>query len=188
MAESVLAHAPQRFALVGHSLGGIVALEIVRLAPQRVSRLVLLNCSGRGRVGRAAADLVRAGRPHPGGPFRGGGRRAGSDQPGAGRGPRRARRRLACVAPTRSVQKAFCASWPPRAPGRTVCRQLGAIIGADSGDQRRGRSDLAPAALQAELAEGFPVLSDVTLPGAGHMLPMDSATELARVLGSFLAD
>ena len=47
MAESVLAVAPPHFALVGHSLGGIVALEIVRRAPERVSRLAPLNSSGR---------------------------------------------------------------------------------------------------------------------------------------------
>lgn len=48
MAESVLAAAPARFALVGHSLGGVVSLEILRRAPERVTALVLLHCSGRG--------------------------------------------------------------------------------------------------------------------------------------------
>ena len=48
MAESVLAVAPERFALVGHSLGAIVALEVARQAPQRISRLALVNASGRG--------------------------------------------------------------------------------------------------------------------------------------------
>ena len=38
-AESVLAAAPERFALAGHSLGGIVALEVWRRAPHRVTRL-----------------------------------------------------------------------------------------------------------------------------------------------------
>lgn len=43
MAEHVLSVAPERFAMAGHSMGGRVALEAVRLAPQRVSRLALLN-------------------------------------------------------------------------------------------------------------------------------------------------
>jgi len=47
MAEGVLAAAPERFALAGHSLGAIVALEVVRQAPERVSRLALLNASAR---------------------------------------------------------------------------------------------------------------------------------------------
>jgi pimeloyl-ACP methyl ester carboxylesterase len=42
MARSVLADAPARFALAGHSMGGIVALEIVRQAPERVARLALI--------------------------------------------------------------------------------------------------------------------------------------------------
>lgn len=43
MAEHVLKIAPARFALAGHSMGGRVALEAVRSAPQRVSGLALLN-------------------------------------------------------------------------------------------------------------------------------------------------
>jgi len=43
MADKVLADAPGRFALAGHSMGGRVALEVVRRAPQRVERLALLD-------------------------------------------------------------------------------------------------------------------------------------------------
>ncbi|MDD2925405.1 alpha/beta fold hydrolase [Rhodoferax sp.] len=44
MARQVLEQAPsERFALAGHSMGGRVALEVVRLAPQRVTRLALLD-------------------------------------------------------------------------------------------------------------------------------------------------
>jgi pimeloyl-ACP methyl ester carboxylesterase len=43
MAEAVLAQAPERFSIAGHSMGGRVALEIYRLAPRRVERIALLN-------------------------------------------------------------------------------------------------------------------------------------------------
>ncbi|HOZ62909.1 MAG TPA: alpha/beta hydrolase, partial [Burkholderiaceae bacterium] len=44
MAEHVLATAPtQRFALAGHSMGGRVAFEVMRLAPERAERLALLD-------------------------------------------------------------------------------------------------------------------------------------------------
>jgi pimeloyl-ACP methyl ester carboxylesterase len=43
MAERVLAAAPPRFALAGHSMGGRVALEVWRQAPERVTGLALLN-------------------------------------------------------------------------------------------------------------------------------------------------
>lgn len=46
MAEKVLAEAPtERFAVAGHSMGGRVAFEIWRRAPQRVERLALLDTS-----------------------------------------------------------------------------------------------------------------------------------------------
>jgi pimeloyl-ACP methyl ester carboxylesterase len=43
MAQKVLDSAPPRFAVAGHSMGGRVALELMRLAPQRVERLALLS-------------------------------------------------------------------------------------------------------------------------------------------------
>jgi pimeloyl-ACP methyl ester carboxylesterase len=48
MAEAVLAQAPAgRFALAGLSMGGYVALEVMRHAPERVRRLALLDTSAR---------------------------------------------------------------------------------------------------------------------------------------------
>src|ERR1700689_4979713 len=43
MAQHVLDIAPERFAVAGHSMGGRVALEIMRAAPRRVTGLALLN-------------------------------------------------------------------------------------------------------------------------------------------------
>lgn len=43
VAHAVLAAAPERFALCGLSMGGYVALEIMRQAPARVQRLALLD-------------------------------------------------------------------------------------------------------------------------------------------------
>lgn len=43
MARRVLAEAPARFALAGLSMGGYVALEIMRQAPERVMRLALVD-------------------------------------------------------------------------------------------------------------------------------------------------
>ena len=47
MAARILADAPPRFALAGHSMGGYLALEVVRQAPERVERLALLSTSAR---------------------------------------------------------------------------------------------------------------------------------------------
>lgn len=43
MAHSVLEQAPEQFALAGFSMGGIVAAEIARHAPNRVTKLALLD-------------------------------------------------------------------------------------------------------------------------------------------------
>jgi pimeloyl-ACP methyl ester carboxylesterase len=43
MAQMVLDQAPARFALAGHSMGGIVAMEVLRRAPERVSRIALIS-------------------------------------------------------------------------------------------------------------------------------------------------
>lgn len=46
-ARDLLKNAPDTFILIGFSLGGFVAREIVRLAPERISGLVLMNSSAR---------------------------------------------------------------------------------------------------------------------------------------------
>lgn len=43
IATQILAHAPPRFALAGLSMGGYLAFEILRQAPQRVDRLALID-------------------------------------------------------------------------------------------------------------------------------------------------
>lgn len=66
MARAVLDAVPGRFALAGHSMGGRVALEVVRQAPERVERLALLDTGVHPRkpgeeAGRQAlVDLARA--------------------------------------------------------------------------------------------------------------------------------
>ena len=47
MAQRALAEAPPRFALGGLSMGGYVALAMQRMAPERVTRLALLDTSAR---------------------------------------------------------------------------------------------------------------------------------------------
>jgi pimeloyl-ACP methyl ester carboxylesterase len=47
LAADALAHAPDRFAIAGLSMGGYCALEIVRQAPERVLGLALVDTSAR---------------------------------------------------------------------------------------------------------------------------------------------
>lgn len=59
MADSVLAAMPERFALAGLSMGGYVALEVIARAPERVTRLALLDT--RHRTDDAATTARRRG-------------------------------------------------------------------------------------------------------------------------------
>ena len=69
IARRILAEAPPRFALAGHSMGGYIAFEIMRQAPERVAKLALLNTQAqpdtpeaterrRGQMARAKAGRL----------------------------------------------------------------------------------------------------------------------------------
>ncbi len=55
MARAVLSAAPPRFALAGLSMGGIVAMAVMAAAPERVTRLALLDTNARAETPRVAA-------------------------------------------------------------------------------------------------------------------------------------
>ncbi|MFP5267389.1 MAG: alpha/beta fold hydrolase [Acidobacteriota bacterium] len=56
IARSILASAPERFALVGLSMGGYVSFEILRQAPERVAKLALLDTTARPDSPEKTAD------------------------------------------------------------------------------------------------------------------------------------
>jgi pimeloyl-ACP methyl ester carboxylesterase len=64
LAAQVLRNAPPRFALAGLSMGGILAMEVLRQAPDRVERLALLDTNPRAEVPEAqtrrAPQIARA--------------------------------------------------------------------------------------------------------------------------------
>jgi pimeloyl-ACP methyl ester carboxylesterase len=67
MARHVLESAPPRFAVAGHSMGGRVALELMRVAPQRISALALLNTgihTVRDGEPQGRSHLLRVAREH----------------------------------------------------------------------------------------------------------------------------
>jgi pimeloyl-ACP methyl ester carboxylesterase len=55
IARRILVEAPPRFALAGHSMGGYIAFEIIRQAPERVSKLALINTQARPDTPEATA-------------------------------------------------------------------------------------------------------------------------------------
>lgn len=55
MAAAILSDAPDRFVAIGFSMGGYVARELARIAPERVTALILIATSARGDT----EDLIR---------------------------------------------------------------------------------------------------------------------------------
>lgn len=62
MAEGVLREAPPRFALAGHSMGGRVALEVFRRAPERILAIALMDTGVRPLASGEAGRREAAGR------------------------------------------------------------------------------------------------------------------------------
>lgn len=172
MARRVLGEAPERFALAGLSMGGYVALEIMREAPERVTRLALLDTQARADLPEAGAmrrDLMAlAGR----GAFKGVSSRLM---------PRLLHHdRLQDEALVDAV-KAMA-----EAVGKDAfVRQQTAIMGRiDSRPHLPaiacptlvlcGREDaLTPPELHLEMAALIPRATLVVIPGAGHLAPME---------------
>ncbi|MCH2248391.1 MAG: alpha/beta hydrolase [Cognatishimia sp.] len=57
LAERVLSQSPERFAVAGLSMGGIVAMEMLRIAPERIVKIALLDTNP-----MAETEQVKAGR------------------------------------------------------------------------------------------------------------------------------
>ena len=55
IARRILVEAPPRFALAGNSMGGYIAFEIMRQAPERVAKLALINTQARPDTPEASA-------------------------------------------------------------------------------------------------------------------------------------
>jgi len=62
MAEAVLRWAPPRFALAGHSMGGRVAFQVYRLAPDRVTKVAVFNTGADARPPGEAGETEEQGR------------------------------------------------------------------------------------------------------------------------------
>jgi pimeloyl-ACP methyl ester carboxylesterase len=55
IASNILSWAPAKFAIAGMSMGGAVALEMLRRAPDRITRIALISASAQGETPQAAS-------------------------------------------------------------------------------------------------------------------------------------
>jgi pimeloyl-ACP methyl ester carboxylesterase len=185
LAELVLAEAPAQFALAGHSLGAIVALAVARMAPERVTRLALLNASGRAPSDEqranwsALADRVEAGeflevayelalRNLPDFRRADGPLVSGSTRMAASIGSGGLLRQLAAQQSRGDLLPSLA---DVRVPTLVV-----------SGE----RDDVSPVEWQRELARGIPGAHYRILPDTGHLSPCENPAGVASLLREWL--
>lgn len=184
MAEAVLAMAPPRFALAGLSMGGYVALEIMRLAPERVTHLALLDTSAR------ADDAARLET-----------RRRGMELVGQGKFIGVSRGLLATLIAPQHLGTAVAQAvqaMSERVGPAAYLRQQAAIMGRiDSrpflGDIRVptlvgvGESDkLTPPELAEEIAAGIAGAELVRFPDSAHLPAMENPGAVAVAMREWL--
>lgn len=185
MVDALLAEAPPTFALAGFSLGGVVALEILARAPQRVTALALLSTN--------AAGITPAVREHLAASIAGleAGRLAAYLEDAFPR----------YVAPSRVHDRALWETFAAMAKhlGATAgARQMRALLDYPGfrGDLARitcptvviaGRDDQRiPVAVQQQTAAQIPGAAFRVIENAGHFTPLEQPAAVSAALREWL--
>ena len=190
MAEAVLRWAPPAFALAGHSMGGRVAFQIYRLAPERVTRIALFNTGSDGRP------------------------------PGAtGEGEERRRRELLAIARSQGM-RAMAVEWlkgmlpPYRQTDTALVEEIIAMFERKTPDLFEiqmlallGRPNVtpllthilcpalvltgfddtwSPPGRHLEMAQSIPLSELVVIPKCGHMSTMERPNEVTAAMRTWL--
>jgi len=192
MADQALAVAPPRFALAGHSMGGRVALEILARAPERVSRLALLDTGYKGLAAGPAGERERAGRLRLLALAREHGMRVMGEEWARG-----------MVHPARLDDAALMGAildMIARATPETFAAQIAALLSRPDRSALLGRITVptlvlcghedawSPIERHRALAAAIPGSVLVDVPDCGHMSPMERPDAVARALIDWLTD
>ena len=181
IARRILAAAPPRFALAGLSMGGYIAFEIMRQAPQRVAKLALLDTGARPE---APEQTER--------------RRPAMEKAKSGRFAEVAEESFFFfVHPDRygdAALKAVVLSMAEETGAQTYLRHQEAIIARP--DSRPGLAAIAcptlvlvgeqdkgtPPELSREIAAGIPGSRLVIIPGSGHLSTLEQPQAVNQAL------
>ena len=182
MAAAILSDAPERFVAVGFSMGGYVARELARIAPERVTALILIATSARGDT----EDLIRQRRS------------ALKAAPRAFKGLSRPAI-VSSLHPDRAGDEAMIArvrDMGLRLGGEVFHRQSALARGGDldrldaitqptlivaaDADRLRGPDEAE------ELHQGIAGSTLVQIADSGHMIPLEQPKALARVMTEWL--
>lgn len=184
MAARVLAAAPPRFALAGLSMGGYLAFEIWRQAPERILRLALLDTSARPDTPEQTAYRHQAIRTAQGPIDFARLSRIGLDQllhPDTGEAVREAVVAMSVrVGPARYVaqQRAIIGRIDSRPTLETISVPTLVLVGA--------QDTLTPPAVAEEIARAIPDAALTIVPKAGHLPTMEQPAAVSRHLREWL--
>lgn len=184
VAEDVLAAAPAQFALAGFSLGGYVAQEILRIAPQRVQRLALLGTSFHAdSPERAAQRQAQQAAVRMAGTFHGFGDRLMRSYIDASRlGDRQLVRNVRAMTTRLGADVFLRQSRIERVDGRGVLRgyrdPLLVMCGANDA--------ITPPAISREIAAMVPQAQLVVIAGCGHLAPLEQPDAVTRAMRRWL--
>ncbi len=185
MASAILAAAPPRFALAGLSMGGYIALAIMRQAAGRVARLALLDTTARPdtpeQTARRQAQIAKT--------------RAGrfTEVPGdlwpilvapARLGDRRLREIVQLMAeetgPDAFIrQQLALMSRPDSRPSLPSIRCPTLVLVGE-------HDAYIPPELSAEMAAAIPGARLVVVPGSGHLSTLEQPSLVTQALGDWL--
>ncbi len=184
MARRVLAAAPERFALCGLSMGGYVAFEIMRRAPERVTRLALLDTQARPDSDEARTrrlDLIALAER---GDF------AAATQrllPLFVHPDRRGALQATVSAMAEQVGRDAFLRQQTAILNRVDCRPGLAAIACPT-LVMTGRQDLlTPLEVHLEIAAAIPAATLVVLPHCGHLTPLEQPAMVNAQLAAWLA-
>lgn len=185
IARQILAEAPATFALAGLSMGGYVAFEILRRAPERVERLALIDTSARPDLPEQTENRER---------LVGLARRKGITVPAREMYPK-------LVAPSRQNDIALRAVFTRMAEATGVdgfARQQGAIAGRPDSRPLLGaiacptlvivgdEDTLTPPDVAREMASAIPGARLGVVTGCGHLSSLEAPQAVSDLLRDWL--
>jgi len=185
LAARILRNAPERFSLLGFSLGGIVALEMIAQAPERVARLALIDTTGRpdpeanAAVRRAAVAKAR-GAGMDGYIDDNWSRLVAPDNAGS------KELKGVITAMARDAGADMLASQSEVAIHRADSRKRLAAIAVPTLILAGEAEQVCPIELHRELAAAIPRAQFFTIPKAGHFAPLENPAVVARHVRQWL--
>lgn len=185
LAEQVLAGAEPTFALAGFSMGGYVAQEIARIAPERIERLALIDTAIRADTPERAAQrrAVNAAASRDGA-FLGVADRLMASYVDASRlGDKDLTGRIQAMTQRLGREVFLRQNALPREDGAAALRALRRPIVIICGEH----DAITPLAGQHEMARAIGCSHMVIIPNAGHMTPMEAPEAVNAALRRWLA-